>query len=138
MGYGRSYGRRPVQRTGPRANKYDARCSRCAKKVPAGAGILTGNRDVGYAVRHSDRRWVGPPCGGDMIGKPGMGRYVGGCEAYADQPDYEAPPRQASADDDLRELSRRAGGKYAYTSSGARMTLSSRRCEDAPCCGCCD
>ena len=30
------------------------------------------------------------------------------------------------------------GGKYAYTSSGARMTMSSRRCEDAPCCGCCD
>lgn len=30
------------------------------------------------------------------------------------------------------------GSKYAYTSTGARMTLSSRRCEDAPCCGCCD
>jgi hypothetical protein len=27
---------------------------------------------------------------------------------------------------------------YAYTGSGARMTMSSRRCEDAPCCGCCD
>ena len=33
---------------------------------------------------------------------------------------------------------RSRGSKYAYTSTGARMTMSSRRCEDAPCCGCCD
>ena len=32
----------------------------------------------------------------------------------------------------------RRGSRYAYTSSGARVTMSSRRCEDAPCCGCCD
>jgi len=36
-----------------------------------------------------------------------------------------------------RTYSRR-GGRYAYTNSGARVTMSSRRCEDAPCCGCCD
>jgi hypothetical protein len=47
-------------------------------------------------------------------------------------------PVQAGPDSDLLELSRRAGGKYAYTASGARMTVSSQRCEDAPCCGCCD
>jgi len=47
-------------------------------------------------------------------------------------------PVQAEPGADLREVSRRAGSKYAYTSSGARMTMSSRRCEDAPCCGCCD
>ena len=47
-------------------------------------------------------------------------------------------PVQAEPGADLREVSRRAGGKYAYTSTGARMTMSSRRCEDAPCCGCCD
>lgn len=121
MGYSRSYARRPAQRTGPRPNKYDAACSRCGRLVPAGKGVLTGNRDTGYQVRHFDRRWVGPPCGGDMIGKPGMGRYVGGCEDYADQPEYVAPQRKT----------------YAYTSSGARMT-SRGRCEDAPCCGCCD
>jgi hypothetical protein len=32
----------------------------------------------------------------------------------------------------------RRDSKYAYTNSGARVTMSSRRCEDAPCCGCCD
>jgi hypothetical protein len=90
--------------------------------VPAGTGILTGNRDAGYEVRHGDRRWVGPPCGGDAIGKPGNGRWVGGCEEYADRPVYEAPQRRT----------------YAYTLSGARMTSRRGRCEDAPCCGCCD
>ena len=57
--------------------------------------------------------------------------------AYAARNAVSAPA-QAGPGDDLREVSRRAGGKYAYTSSGARMTMSSRRCEDAPCCGCCD
>ena len=32
----------------------------------------------------------------------------------------------------------RRGGRYAYASSGARMTDRRGRCEDAPCCGCCD
>lgn len=47
-------------------------------------------------------------------------------------------PRQAPGGADLRAVSAAAGSKYAYTASGARMTVSSRRCEDAPCCGCCD
>jgi hypothetical protein len=130
----RSY-RRPAQRTGPRPNSYPGECALCGKLVQAGAGILTGSRATGYAVRHGDRKWTGVPCGGEMIGQPGMGRWAGGCE---DAPDVTYAPKQASPDDDMREVSRRAGGKFAYTSSGARMTMSSRRCEDAPCCGCCD
>lgn len=51
---------------------------------------------------------------------------------------YGRAPRQAPAGADLREVSAMAGGKYAYTASGARLTMASRRCEDAPCCGCCD
>jgi hypothetical protein len=49
---------------------------------------------------------------------------------------HEACP----AVDAPRPTSRRGyrDSKYAYTASGARMTMSSRRCEDAPCCGCCD
>jgi hypothetical protein len=113
MGYGRSYGRRPVQRTGPRPNKYDAGCGRCGRLVKAGTGVLTGNRDQGYEVRHSDPRWVGSPV---------SGRWVGGCEEFSDQPMYEAPKRRT----------------YACTSTGARMTSRQGRCEDAPCCGCCD
>lgn len=75
-----SYGyRRPVQRTAARPNKYAGTCSRCGGTVAALAGVLTGNRDQGYQIRHGERRWVGSPCGGEMIGKPGMGRWVGGC-----------------------------------------------------------
>jgi hypothetical protein len=113
MGYGRTSYRRPVQRTGPRANKYDAGCSVCGRTVPAGAGVLTGNRDIGYQVRHGDRTWVGSPV---------SGKWAGGCEDFADQPVYVAPVRKT----------------YAYTNTGARMTSRRGRCEDAPCCGCCD
>jgi len=105
--------RRPVQRTGPRANKYDAGCSRCGRLVPAGTGILTGNRDLGYEVRYGDRKWHGSPV---------SGKWVGGCEDATDQPVYE--------------VTRKPG--RAYTASGARMTSRYGRCEDAPCCGCCD
>jgi hypothetical protein len=112
MPYRNSY-RRPVQRTGPRPNRYDAACSQCGKRVPAGAGILTGNRDQGYAVRHGERTWHGSPI---------SGKWVGGCEEYAGQPDYVAPVRKTTG----------------YTSSGARVTSRYGRCEDAPCCGCCD
>lgn len=37
-----------------------------------------------------------------------------------------------------RSRGRSYGSRYAYTNSGARVTMSSRRCEDAPCCGCCN
>jgi hypothetical protein len=37
-----------------------------------------------------------------------------------------------------RSRGRGRGSKYGYTSSGARVTDRYRRCEDAPCCGCCD
>lgn len=62
--------RRPVQRTRARANAYEATCWICGATVPAHAGVLTGNRDVGYKIRHSDRRWAGSPV---------SGRFVGGC-----------------------------------------------------------
>ncbi len=130
MSYRNSYqNRRPAQRTGPRPNKYAGACSRCGLTVPAGTGILTGSRATGYAVRHPDRYWAG-----SLV----SGHWAGGCEGAADAGLPAYAPKQAGPDDDLRDVSRRAGGRYAYSSSGARMTMSSRRCEDAPCCGCCD
>jgi hypothetical protein len=53
-------------------------------------------------------------------------------------------PDLAGDDSDARygygSIGHRYGGigKYAYTASGARMTDRASRCEDAPCCGCCD
>ena len=129
MTYRNSYRRPARQRTGPRANTYAGACSLCGLTVPAGTGILTGSRATGYQVRHGDRKWIGSPV---------SGTWVGGCEGARDAGLPVYAPRQAGPDDDLREVSRRAGSKYGYTSSGARVTMSSRRCEDAPCCGCCD
>jgi hypothetical protein len=126
--------------------------------VPAGAGILTGNRATGYTVRHSAARWHGSPV---------SGRYIGGCPGEADQlntpagtPEpcgreladttdcrypghakgYHPDPAvmDAGSDAGLAELSRAAGPGTAVLSSGAIVTTSRGRCEDAPCCGCCD
>ena len=47
-------------------------------------------------------------------------------------------PVQAPPGADLRAVSAAAGPKYAYTGTGARVTMASARCIDAPCCGCCD
>jgi hypothetical protein len=74
--------------------------------------VLTGNRDLGYKIRHSDRRWHGSPV---------SGQWIGGCEDAQDLPVYEA--RRPAA---------------ACTATGARMTARRGKCEDAPCCGCCD
>lgn len=94
MPYGRIKPRRPVQRTGPRANMFDAGCAICGRKVPAYTGILTGNRDVGYTIRHADRRWHGSPV---------SGKWIGGCEGNADQPqwwqDSSAVPESGPATD---------------------------------------
>jgi hypothetical protein len=46
------------------------------------------------------------------IGSPVSGRWAGGCEDAEGQP--------------------------AYAPGGARVTPRPGRCEDAPCCGCCD
>jgi hypothetical protein len=54
-------------------------------------------------------------------------------EAAAMRAPVQAPPGA-----DLREVSRLAGSRYAYTNTGARVTMAGARCIDAPCCGCCD
>ena len=81
MTYRNSYRRPAQQRTGPRPNTYDGGCSSCGRLVPAGLGILTGNRSTGYAVRHPDRYWAGSPV---------SGHWAGGCEDAKDLPVYVA------------------------------------------------
>ncbi len=133
-----------------KANARPGPCHYCGETVPAGAGQLF--RGDGWEVAHLAAEWSGSPV---------SGRYINGCPRDTDQmntrfggrPEAERladvsatylamralnAPKQADPGDDLREVSRRAGGKYAYTSTGARMTMSSQRCEDSPCCGCCD
>jgi hypothetical protein len=123
--------------TGPRTNQFPAPCQGCGQDVPGGQGELY--RDGGqWRVKHRAASWHGSPV---------SGLYVNGCPADTARLNAAGgwgpesartfvPPAQVGPDD-AQEASRRAGGKYAYTASGARMTLSSARCIDAPCCGCC-
>lgn len=120
MGYGRNYGRRPQYRqTTGRIQKANARpgpCKICGTEIPAGRGQLYRNADGSWAVVHLPQEWKGSPV---------SGRYVGGCP------------------EDTAKLNRDGGwgqpavsGAYV-TSSGASVTGSRGKCEDAPCCGCC-
>jgi hypothetical protein len=121
MAYGRRYGSArstTTAQSGPRPNRYNAACGTCAGLVAAGEGILTGSRAGGYEVRHRSAVWAGSPV---------SGHWAGGC------PEGEELEAARAAAPSARER----GSKYAYTNSGARVTMSSRRCEDAPCCGCC-
>ena len=143
--YRRPAGTRPVA---PRVNQYPGDCARCGEHVPANRGVAY--RDGGrWRVRHTDSRWQGSPVSGGYVGgcPKDTGAQNAALAAMRAGQDVTAAraaflesyaPVQAGPGADLREVSRRAGGKYAYTSTGARMTMSSRRCEDAPCCGCCD
>ena len=163
MGYGRNYGRRggySRPQTAGRIAKPNARpgaCRDCGEDIPAGAGQLYREGTGAWSVVHV------PAEQGGWLMHPQP--YRGGCPESTDKrnaelyasgflgPDAAAPvserehiartaasyaARQAAEGSDLREVSRRAGSKYAYTNTGARVTMSSRRCEDAPCCGCCD
>ena len=78
----------------PRTNKFPAACTKCGQEVPAGTGVLTYSRATRtYFVRHKDKQWVGTPCAGEAIGKPGMGRFVGGCPT----PEQSTDSAQATA-----------------------------------------
>lgn len=151
--------RRPQRRTVGRTGRPNARpdnCRGCQLLIPAGGGELFREDSGAWSVVHITAAWAGSPV---------SGQYSGGCPEETDRmnrdgkfggPDgplsehdriasaaalwaasHEAPV-QAPPGADLRDVSRRAGSRYAYTASGARMTMSSQRCEDAPCCGCCD
>lgn len=159
--YNRNSHRRQSSRPRPvtpgRVAKVNARpgpCRYCHEEIPAGAGQLWREDSGAWSVVHAPAEWHGSPVSGRYIygcprdtdqmnaegnwpGRPEAERLAAVAATYAAMHATEAPC-QADPGDDLREVSRRAGGKYAYTSSGARMTASSQRCIDAPCCGCCD
>ena len=154
MGYGKSYGRRgygsrPV--TAGRVARVNARpgpCRSCGETVPAGAGHLWREADGAWSVVHIEATqggWLMHP-------EP----YRGGCPESTDKRNAEAHAagffgKDAPAPASEREsIAAAAAGyaatapseaprkSYAYTSGGARMTSRRGRCEDAPCCGCCD
>jgi hypothetical protein len=138
----RKYNRRDSspQMTGPRPNTYAGNCDTCGVAVAARAGILTGSKATGYTVRHAPATWNGSPVSGGWVnGCPADTDSLNAALGHVDDNYVRNMARASEIDvNGPREMSRRAGGKYAYTSGGARMTERSQRCEDAPCCGCCD
>ena len=156
MAYRQSYRRRnyaPTVGRIARANKRAGDCRACGEEIPAGGGQLWRESDGSWSVVHTESEQAG------WAMHPGP--VVGGCPVDTDKRNAElhaagffgkdAPApgserdriartaaRYAASEPAAQTASRYSGSKYAYTSSGARMTMSSRRCEDAPCCGCCD
>jgi len=161
MTYGRNgYRGRKTSSRGPaarveRPNQRAGACHYCGETVPAGAGQLWRTASGPWEAVHAPQHWAGSPV---------SGAYAGGCPEETDRMNaaggfttatglgerdrlariaatwaaMHPAPVQAPAGADLRAVPRAAGPKYAYTASGARMTMASARCEDAPCCGCCD
>ena len=145
-GYRRGYQGRP-QTTGrvARPNARPGECRHCHELIPAGAGQLWREESGAWSVAHTVAEWAGSPV---------SGKYVGGCPKNTDEMNErgkfggEAGARPESerlasvaatyaASHPASETPRRSRAT-AYTSGGARMTNRYGRCEDAPCCGCCD
>jgi hypothetical protein len=149
--YGRGYRRPTVGRVG-RVNRRPGDCRTCGELIPAGAGELYREVD-GWAVVHTE-----PAQGGWLMDPQPV---TGGCPVDTDKQNAEShargffgkdAPAPRSERDRIASIAARfaeqtasepartpaRSGKYAYTSSGARVTARSGRCEDAPCCGCCD
>jgi len=123
-----------------RPNRRPDGCRWCHVEVPAYGGLLYREESGGWSVTHTDAEWAGSPV---------SGLYVGGCPDSTDQRNREGgfggPGGPGSEHDRIASRAALAaaraeheGRRYAYTSSGARMTERHGRCEDAPCCGCCD
>ena len=132
-----------------RPNKRPGECRACHEEIPAGAGHLWREADGAWSVVHV------PESQGGWLMHPEPVR--GGCPEATDKrnaelhasgffgPDAPAPASErdhiaamARTYNPVQAASARSGSKYAYLPDGTRMTMSSRRCEDAPCCGCCD
>lgn len=151
--YARSRGRRSYPpRVGrvAKPNRRPGACRVCQEEIPAYGGQLYREPGGAWSVVHHEATqggWLMDP-------RP----VTGGCPESTDRrnaelyargffgPGADAPSSErdriaarAKYQSELAERDARTDpGKYAYTSTGARMTDRARRCEDAPCCGCCD
>jgi hypothetical protein len=149
MGYGRtSYrrGYRSASMTAGRVARVNARpgdCLNCGEEIPAGAGHLWRQADGSWSVVHQPAEWTGSPV---------SGWYAGGCPDETDRMNrdgqFGGPDGTTMTERDRiaataatyaaahpvseARVPREHRPHYGYTSSGRS------RCEDAPCCGCCD
>lgn len=148
--YRNGYRRRPP--SAGRIAKANARpgpCRTCGEEIPAHGGQLYRETSGEWSVVHEAATWAGSPASGQYVGGcPGetdrlnaSGNFGGESGARPERDRVASVAATGAAVAQSRPAAsrgRHSGSKYAYTSSGARVTMSSRRCEDAPCCGCCD
>jgi hypothetical protein len=146
MGYGRTgyarRGYRGAQTTGrvARPNARPGECRGCHEMIPAGAGQLWREQDGAWSVVHRPAEWAGSPV---------SGQYTGGCPAETDrmneQGHFGGPGGAKSERDRIASYAaiyaasapEQPAPRRSYAST-ARTWDRRGRCEDAPCCGCCD
>jgi ribosomal protein L24E len=118
---------RARQTTG-RVAKVNARpgeCRYCHEPIPAGAGQLWREDDGAWSVVHTEQR----------ESRSGL-CYIGGCPADTDKLNQAGKFTDRSERDRLAAVA----ATYAATRPASARASGYRRgrCEDAPCCGCCD
>jgi hypothetical protein len=151
-GYRRGYGSAPAAGRVSKPNRRPGPCRGCGETVPAGAGHLWREGDGSWSVVHV------PEHQGGWLMHPEPVR--GGCPASTDKRNAElrangffgpgaampaserdhiaAVAARYAASSQADQPQRQARRSYGYTSGGARLSSRRGRCEDAPCCGCCD
>lgn len=112
---GRRYASRPAQGK-TITNRFPGTCASCSGPVPAGTGLAI-YRGSGWTTEHRPMVWHGSPVSGG---------WVDGCPGDT-RPDGATVPGPVVVDDVATGHRARAGYGRGYG-----------RCEDAPCCGCCD
>lgn len=137
-GYARRGGYRP-QTAGrvARPNARPGNCRSCGEEIPAGAGQLWREESGAWSVVHVISQWTGSPV---------SGQYSGGCPAETDRMNREGKFGGPDGARPERDNITFAGQVWAATTRPAPVstrrsaTAWDRRgkCEDAPCCGCCD
>ena len=136
-GYRRSFTAGPVQKV----NQRPGDCRTCGEEIPAGAGQLYRESSA-WSVQHWPASKSGPASMWDRA------PITGGCPDATDRenarmlaagfidalpvPERDRIASAAAAFTPAERPVRQQREFYGYSSNGRR------KCEDAPCCGCCD
>lgn len=99
-------------------NRFPGKCVRCGEHVAKGAGRVAFIRSQPWGCEHSECR--------DLASAKLVREQEEGASAF------ERGDRSAGAE--ASHYDRRG----VYLHDGTRIGQTGPRCEDAPCCGCCD
>lgn len=142
---------RPTPGRVRKPNRRPGTCVSCELEIPAFGGDLWRNADGTWTVVHHERTpaptgpWDRAPLVGgcpDATDRENARLFAGGFIVEPTETEQQRIERTALA---LAAAAAPAGRpdnypgrNRAYTTTGARLSSRYGRCEDAPCCGCCD